>query len=165
MTKVLPYTHFDGMPTFRDSEIEALFALMVRDNTVETVFYDQSIKTGSDFIRFVKSPGVVLFVAQDEFKPVGCGWVNGFECQTARAHFCLFSEVWGNNSVSVGKKLVQTAIATLRLKMLIGYIPSYNVTAIKFGQKCGAKIATELPHGGIDKSGKSCPITILYYVR
>lgn len=165
MITIRPYVHCDGIPTMRDSSIVGLYDLMERDGTAETVFFDGMIKNGQDFLNYIKSPGVVLLVANSKDTPVGCGWLNGFESNTARAHFCLFSEGWGGNSVNIGKKMVEKAISIFGLDMLIGMIPSINERAINFSLACGAKLAGEFPFGSVDASGKSYRTTILYYVR
>jgi len=160
---VRPFIYSDGIPTMRDSDIKLLFQKMVRDKTDSMVFYDGSIKTDEQFLRFVKSPEILLYAVYENEDPIACGWLNNFEHNTAYAHFCIFSEAW-DRSVEVGKLLIETAMKSTGIDMAIGKIPKFNGMALEFVQKCGAKILGELPYGCV-VSGKSHPATIVYYTR
>lgn len=166
MITIRPYVRCDGIPTFRDSELVALYNLMVRDCTEKTLFPGQSVKSGSDFVMMAKSKNVMLFVALDGNNYAGFGYLNGFENGMARAHFCIFSEYWGAQSVEVGREMVEKAIQSTGLDMLVGLIPSSNRRAILFSQKCGARLMPGMfPYGSVDDDGKPCSTAILYYMR
>jgi len=165
MIKVIPYAHHDGIPTMRDSEIRTLYDLMERDGTNSLVFFDGHINNANDFCNFMKSSENILFVAFDDDDPVAFGWLSNFKYKTAQAHFCLFSKVWGERSVEIGKALVKNALATTGLDMLIGYVPGFNPVATKFAVKCGAVKLGKLPCGSVDKNGNSYSTTIVYYTR
>jgi hypothetical protein len=104
----------------------------------------------------------VVYEEEEEF--LGCGWFNNLKNKTADAHFCVFAEGW-DRSVEIGKLLIEKAMATAELKMLVGYVPKFNQLAIDFAQKCGAVLLGELPFGGTDREGNLYPLAIVYYVR
>ena len=156
---ITPYMHYDGIPTFRDSFIESLYDKMVRDGTDKTVFYGGDVLSRRDFLNKMKSVGTVLIVAVEDNTSLACGWINGFECNIARVHFCLFSEVWGERSIEIGKEMIEKALSLTGCDMLTGMIPEKNKRAIDFSIKCGAKLMGILPYGSTG------PTAFLYYVR
>lgn len=168
MIKIRPYAVIDGVPNMRDSDLGALYEKMVSDGTASTVFYSGDVKSAQEFIALMKRS--ILIVAYDDSGPVGIGWLNCIENRTARAHFCIFSQAWGN-SVEIGKQIVEYAInlksdSGFLFDMFIGNTPAAYVSAIAWAQKCGAKHLGVLPYGSwIESIGKSCPTAVLYYVR
>lgn len=161
--KVLPYIYVDGIPTMRDTDLMVIFDKMVRDDTLKYVFYDGSVTNAVEFVQFIKSVDIQLFVVLDDDNPVACGWLTDFKFCTAQAHFCVFSEAW-NRSVEVGKLMIEKAMNSMELKMLVGYVPKFNNLAIDFVNKCGGVVVGELPYGAVRK-GRLCPTIIVYYVR
>lgn len=167
MIEIRPYVHFDGMPTFRNTEILSFYEQMEKDGTAETVFWDETINSKHEFLQHVKSHGALLLVALMDSVPVGICWLNGFECGMARLHFCIFSIGW-KNSLEIGKALVQKAININKdINMLIGFVPESNKKAIGFCLKCGAKHLGSFPRGSRNsKNGDfSMPTAVLYYLK
>jgi len=166
MIEIMPYVKFDGIPTFRDSDIKSLYETMEKDGTASIVFFDDGIKSSHDFLEFMNTPGIMLFVARKDNVPIGCGWLSHFENRTARAHFCVFKDGWGEGSVIIGRKMVEGAMEAFSdIDMLIGMLPTINTKAIDFAIRCGAQLVGEFPFGTIDGFGNSYPTSILYYVR
>ena len=164
MIKVRPFIYVDGIPTMRDSDLATLFDKMVRDGTDKLVFYDGLIKDWIDFIEFIKNPGVMMFAVYEDENPIACGWLNNFKNKTAEAHFCVYSEAW-DRSVEIGKLLIDKAMATTGVNMLVGNVPKFNQLAIDFVQNCGGFVLGELPYGSVDREGNFHPTVIVYYVR
>lgn len=158
--KMTPYTRFDGIPTFRDSQIMELFDLMVSDGTDKVVFSDGFVTTRENFLAFSKT--VTMFIVEED-GPIAVGWVNGVENNIGRAHFCFFSKVWGRAD-DIGKQFVSYVINVTGLDMLVGYTPSKNKRAVEFAIRCGSVLAGELPFGSIYE-GRPCATSITYYVR
>jgi hypothetical protein len=161
---IRPFIYVDGIPTMRDSDLLILFDKMVRDGTDNLVFYDGQIKSGLNFIEFIKLAGNMLFVVYEDENPIGCGWLNNFKHRTAEAHFCVFSEAW-DRSVEVGKLMIEKSMYVTNVDMLIGNVPKFNEIAIDFVKKCGGVILGELPYGSVDRLGKFHPMVIVYYTR
>jgi hypothetical protein len=163
---IRPYIKFDGIPTFRDSEITDLYRTMLEEGTADTVFCDGSVRCADDFLRQMKDDGNILLVALSKDIPIGIGWLNCFEKRTARAHFCMFSEGREIGFENIGRTLIEKAFSVNDLDMLIGMIPATNEAAIKFSQKCGAVLVGYFPSGSYDIwENKYIGTAILYYQR
>ncbi len=102
--KIIPYTEVDGIKTFRDSDILDLYGRMVKDGTADTVFYEGTVSTREEFLASIKNRGTLLFILKVDDKIVGFTWLNRFENRTAHNHFVAFSEVWGKETVEIGKE-------------------------------------------------------------
>jgi len=161
---ITPYLSYDGIPTFRDSFIKKLFDRMVIDDTARVVFYDGKIKNRDQFLDFIKSPGVILYVAHEDL-PLGCLWLTDFEGKMARTHFCFFKGIGRKQAVALAVQMANTAMANFELDMLIGFTPVWNRAALLFLHRCGAKRMGGLPFGATDENGKSYPVELTYYVR
>lgn len=170
--KLIPYCTIDGLWTFKDSQVIAFFNRMVQDGTAETVFYSGEITTGEAFLREMKSPRSFLYVAFSDGIPAGLTWVNGFEGKSARNHFCVFSDFWGQ-SLELGKAgmkfltHLKTGNGPYLFDVLIGRIPEWNTHAIDFAIKCGCKrLSDSLPNAIWNaKTKRSEPAVIIYYTR
>ena len=164
MIKVRPFVYVDGIPTMRDSDLAILFDKMVRDGTDKIVFCNGLVKNPIDFIEYIKLPANMLFAVYEDENPIAFGWLNNFENKSAEAHFCVFSEAW-DRSVEIGKLMIEKAMATTGVDMLIGNVPKFNQMAVEFVEKCGGVILGELPFGSVDGEGNTHPTVIVYYVR
>ena len=58
-----PYTSVDGVPTFRDSEIMALYQRMEAEKTAEMVSGDGSVKSAEQFLRLARQPSLHFSLA------------------------------------------------------------------------------------------------------
>jgi len=167
--KIIPYTTIDGIFTFRDSDIMALYERTEADGTCKTVFCDGSIGSKEQFLACMKGNSELYVIFLDD-KICGFTWLNRFEGRFARMHWCLFKEVWGKESVEIGRYVVDVLINSKDKKgkywldMLVGYIPVSNAIAITFVKKVGGIFAGELPCGAYNR-GKSEAAAIVYYVR
>jgi hypothetical protein len=167
--EIIPYSVHDGIPTFKDSAILALYDQMVKDGTAKTVFIDGVVSSGEAFLNLMKNSVVAIAVKDGE--PAGLGWLTNIELKRAQAHFCLFSKVWGNGSDIVGKRLL-SYLSNLRkngsyaFDCLIGFVPSRNTGAINFALQCGGHISGELPYAVYcSETDSSEPVTVVYYQR
>jgi len=162
--KILPYMRLDGIPTFRDSELIAMFNRMVSDGTIGTVFPDGSVSTHDQFIDFIKGPNKLVLVAKVDGIPAMWAWIDMAELDMARAHFCVFSDHWGKDSVAVGTEMTKKAKEIMGVSILVGFVSSKNKKAINFAKQCGFKESGELPAGWMDAGGEKSPTTILFYM-
>jgi hypothetical protein len=169
--KIIQYGYYDGMPTLRDSEVMDLYRRMLRDKTADTVFYDGSIKNPKDFLLFIKSCCTMIVAMSDDGVPLGMGWLNNRRMRRADGHFCLFSNAWGKDSISVGKAMVEYAINLKSdgehiFDVIIGVTPKKYKLAINFAKKCGFVIVGDIPCAVYDfREGRSESATISYYQR
>lgn len=170
----IPYMLRDGIPTFRDSELKGLYEQLVKEETADTVFYDDTVNSANDFLDFMKYRGNSLYVVYKpkDNTPIGFFWINGFERTFCRLHFAVFKHFWGKDTVGVGK---QTVKMILSLKdeqgeylwdVILGILPSWNKFAIEYIKLVGCKVVGEIPHLTHSKrKGKSVPGTLIYITR
>lgn len=164
-TTAMPYAHYDGIPTLRDSDIVALWERMREDGTTDIVFYDGIIDDQYKFLAYMKSSRVQLFIGKIEGKTMGFGWLSHIEAKMARIHFCVFKRFWGAGVHSIVNRFASDILRQTGLDIIMGIIPSWNVKATKYVEKCGYTILGEMPFGCVDKHGNSHPATIVYYER
>ena len=161
---IIPYCKLDGVPTLRNTQIAELYNLMVRDNTLDTVFYDGLVQSSDQFVALMTSLDRYLFVAMQDKTVLGFGWAENLDGRAAHAHFCAFAELWGNTT-DVGRLLAQTMLKTLDLDILIGYIGEHNERAVKAVLRSGFKILGRLPFGKTFQDGRSEGMTVVYYTE
>lgn len=164
---IIPFGYVDGVPTLRDTKIFGFYDLMKRDGTLSTVFYDRPDIDCLEFARFMKF-SVRLFVyystlPDDTDQPLALGWLSHFENGIARCHFCGFKEVWGEDSVRVGKIMSRYMLQASEMSMLYGMTPSWNRLAIRLIRQMGWAILGQMPFGSTDKQGNPCPTTISFF--
>lgn len=169
--KIFPYYENDGMRTFRDSDIMALYDRMVQDNTANTVFSTGDIKDRVDFLRYMRSPGTLLYLLEVDKELVAITWLNRREHKSAFNHFCVFSNFWGKDTVALGKatltKLINMADQNgFVFDVFFGMVPASNERAIKFAQACGGVKLGTVPYGIYDgASGCQVDAVSIYYTR
>ncbi len=151
MVTLKPYTTVDGIPTYRDSEIIELYGRII-DDGYDYIFHGSSITDGQSFVRAMKN--CLLNVVYLEESPVGVCWLNRFEEDTARIHFCSFRTA-GTRTIEIGKATIRQLFEKTRFKAFIGHIPSSNRLAIEYTVRVGAKVIGKLP---LEKE-----ITILFF--
>lgn len=170
---VLPYMVVDGVPTFKDSDLMGMFDKVVRDGTVEAIFFDGSVKTREDFAAMMKQSDVQFYgvYVKDSSTPVGFIWLDMFMQKTARGHFCAFSEYWGD-AYKIGHELL-VRLLTMKdregnyvLDAVYGFTPEDNEMALTATKAAGFKVAGTLPNAFYYESDKkSHPGVMMYYTR
>lgn len=95
MIDFIQYCEIDGIRTFRDSEIMHLFGLAMRDGT-----YDRLVGIPPEqFMHDLKTMrGMELYVVRDDEKPFCMIIINNISGRRGFAHFCVFSEYWGDHT-------------------------------------------------------------------
>ena len=158
----------DGIPTFRDSEIVALWDRMEKENTIKDVFMDGSILSGKQFLKAMKSDLNFLIVVYWKEEVSAILWVNRFQGNFAQAHFCCFSNVWGKQKIicKLGKAGSLYILNNLKLDMLLGIIPENNKPAFVAATGAGWKPVGTLPYGSYNyKTKESESAVILSFIK
>ena len=170
--KIIPYATLDGIPTYKDSEIRAFYDKMVRDGVAGLIFHDGYIQDADDFLRMMKGPDVALYIAHYKGDACGVGWLTHFEpkARSCRAHFTAFSEIWGEDTVSIGREIFNQMLhmkaddGEFVFDVFLGLVPAFNVRVIKWLNKVGLVAVGEIPN--ILWNGKeSVPGTLFYLTR
>ena len=165
------YCEIDGIRTFRDSEIMALYARMVKEGTADTVFVDGTINSADEWLQAMKSEGNNLYVIYVEDEIAGVVWLNRLELKKARLHFCLFTLESERDSVEIGKEVVRYFMSMgveddYLFDLLYGIVPESNKKAIEYVKQVGAVHIGTMPHGLWNKiTGKTEAAAILCYTR
>lgn len=163
--KVIPLVYYDGLPTFRDSDMINFYHRTIDEELNDSMFFDGGIKNVSDFLTYMKSNNVLFLTLNIDGKTAGFGWLSHFDQKMARGHFCIFKEFWGRPIHDAFNEMAGQILQYTGLDLIMGIIPSVNIKAVKFVLKCGYRLVGEIPCGCIDKDGNPLPSTIVYYAR
>jgi len=170
--QLIPYVEVDGIRTFKDSEIIALYDRTVRDGTAKALFHDGEIGSAKEFLTSIKFGENRLFVVLVLNEIAGVFWLNRFKGRSCYVHFTTFSHVWGKNSVEVGRAAIRKAMhmATdaegYTFDVLLGLIPSWNQRAIRWTLDVGFEACGDIPNAIWDSDqGKSVQGTLMYLTR
>ncbi len=169
---VVPYCEIDGIRTFKNSEIMEFYERMVRDGTAPLVFHDGAITSSNDFLRMMKGPNAALYVAYYKEEACGVGWLTHFEpkARSCRAHFTAFSEVWKEDTVSIGREVFNQMLhmkaddGEFVFDVFLGLVPLFNVRVIKWLNKVGLVRVGEIPNA-LWNGKESIPGMLFYLIR
>lgn len=165
---LLPYAEIDGVWNIPDPVMKRFFDKSVEDGSNEIVFYEGTISDSDQFLAAMKQEGVLFYAVMEDGYPVGYTWLNRFENHTARNHFCGFKEIWGR-AVEVGSEAISQLIrmqdkdGNYLFDLFTGFIPEWNVFAIKFMFECGAKSAGIIPQAIWNNEKKKSENAIFFY--
>ena len=167
---LLPYTTLNGIPTFTDSFIRGLFDQMAKDNTVKSVFFDGSIQDENQFLDMMKFGHNALWVVNVNDKISGFVWLNNFEEKRASFHFCFFQNIWGKDTVEIGKKCMLTLLELktgdqYNFDLITGLVPGRNEKAIKLCKKMNFSILGRLPCSAWNAEEQQSEDGIIFYVE
>jgi len=170
--QLIPYTTVDGIRTFKDSQILALYERTIRDSTVKTIFHDGSITSGDEFLNAMKHGDNLLYVVMYMSETVGILWLNRFKGPSCYAHFTAFSNIWGKDTVAIGRdSMRQILFMESRdqkhvFDLVYGLVPQRNTRAISWLEKIGMKPVGNIPLSIWDEeAGESMTGTLLYLTR
>lgn len=143
---ILPYTTSDGIPTFKDSDIIALYNQMKEEGTFDLVMHDGSFKRVEDFVAYIKQPDIPFFVMyKDTYQtPVAMCWLNRVEKTHTYMHFTGFNASKGN-TVEIGK-VAMSYVFSMGFDSIMSMIPATNRVAIIYIRKLGFKKLADVPH-------------------
>jgi hypothetical protein len=166
-----PYTAIDGIPTMSDSFIMGLYEKMEDEGVVHKVFVEGSVKNKEDFLYLMKFRESRLFVLIKEGTVGGFYYLNHFGAKSAKFHFCLYSILYGKDSIEISKKAVRTILETrcgenYLYDMLYGVIPESNKIARNWARRMGFELLGMMPSAVFDeKLGRSVPGEYFYVER
>lgn len=151
MIEVLPYVELDGKYTVEDEVVRVVFFKMLADETFQVVFYDGTVETPEAFINLLRAPhNYPVFVFVDQ-KIGGVAWINDAKDNHATAHFCVFREHWGKESVAMGKAVLDYWFSFTRedgspmFDVILGVTPAVYKPALRFITQLGFKVVGEVP--------------------
>ena len=138
---IVPYSR----ETVDDAVLGWFWNEMEKDGLHKTVFYSGYVKSAYDFVAFIKTQAVAVFVVDKDSKvPMAMGWLTDPGDMRAFAHFCVLKEHW-DKSEQCGKMGLDYWLNKLGLNIVLGMIPTRNKHAISFVERIGMKIVGEIP--------------------
>lgn len=137
MYHMYTYTVNDGIPSMRDSAIELAWEKLIESGCHYWMNYSGEIEGYSDFYEIATNPYNVFCLICKEDIPVAVCWVNDVVGRTGEVHFCTFKDIWGRETIAVGKFVLDCLGQSFRT--LTGRTPTANSLACKFIQKIGMK--------------------------
>lgn len=168
--KIVPYCHVDGVPTYKDSEVRKFFARIVRDGLKDIIFHAGDVTTENQFLARMKASTTSMYVVYADDIEAGLIWLTHFEGKSCRVHFTSFSEVWGMDTVSIGRDAIRQVLymrdasGDYVFDVLLGLIPAQNIRAVKWLAKVGLVQACMIPNA-LWNGDESIPGTLLYLTR
>jgi len=164
---IVPYVTFDGVPTFRDSDIMAFYDRMASEGSADVVFSDGSVSNAAHFLQEMRHHGCWLIVIYYKDEPLGLMWSNRYQDSFAQNHFCCFKKFWGTPQIAQAGRLGSLwMIERLKVPVLLGLVPKSNPAAVDAVVRAGGKVIGELPDGHTSLvTGIREPLIILSYQK
>ena len=170
---LMPYTKVDGVPTFRDSEIEDVYSRVCREGWGDKMWHDGTLNSPQEFLAHIKSNSTMFWGVYHENELMGFFWVNRIYMTHAFLHFAFFKKWWGRypEIMSAGKKalellLVEEFNGKPLFDLILGMYPSWNKHVLSYVLRHGAKVAESIPNLVWSKrDGKSVEGVIVSIVK
>lgn len=168
---LLPYTARDGIPTLTDSAVKGFFEQMVEDDTAKDVFVNGPVASADEFLKIMKFGTNSLYVVMVDKNVSGIVWLNDFKPRSASFHFCFFSNVWGEDTVKIGKQCVLNLLhmksgnGEYDFDLLTGFVPERNEKAIKWCREMRAEELGRLPCSAWIAEEQKSEAGIIFYVE
>lgn len=169
----MAYCRVDGVPTYRDSDIMALYERMEADGTDALIFSGSDVENRQSFLAAMQTTSRLwVVVADPRSRPIGCAWLNRFRGAMAEGNFCFFSDVWGAAALpAIGRWVAQRLLrltdagGEYMFNLLYGLTRADNRAALAFIRLAGGQIVGVLP-GALRGDGPGGVDAVLsYFVR
>lgn len=140
---VWPYIKNQGIWTIPDPVIIGVWNKLCELDRVKATWWDASIVTQEDFIKFMQDPFIfpAIIVDRDEVRFKVLAWLSEFNNGVARAHFCYLDKY----DLDVGKMMVNFWRKLGSVKVIIGTIPESYKAALKFIDRLGFHVLGIIP--------------------
>jgi len=94
---IYPYVELDGIRTFTDTWIRDLFARMVKEGVLTSLFLDGTVQEPGDLIARFKREDHKFFIVAYGDEPAGLIWLTDFRQATVYVHFWIFKKFRGTD--------------------------------------------------------------------
>lgn len=122
-----------------------VFDKMKAEGVLERVFYDGSVKTAGQFVRYMQAPANVAIFFLRDGEPLSFGWLNGIREGRAFAHFCTLKAGRGS-TVEMGRLALGYWFSAFDfLAVILGMVSANNKLALRFVQRIGFTAVGEIP--------------------
>lgn len=175
MTPVLvPYVQVDGAYSLSDTKMGVIWDEMAKEGLHKMVFYSGDIKSRTAFVEAMKRKSNVVHTIwdKDTQRPLMIAWLNGWQRNSAFAHFCILPDGWGNHSVGLGRMSLDHWFGFARdggeplLDVIIGKTPATNRAATIYLRRVGMTVLGEIPYMDFDEyAGRKVGCVFSYATR
>ena len=150
MSKLIPYVEKDGEWSIPDPLMLGIYNKMVEQNLIDIVFVNGTVRDEESWMRFIKNKSNLIHVEGNEKFVEGIAWLNSFGHNYAFAHFCIFQEMWGKDTVPLGEKTLTYWFSlndrgNALLDVILCQLPTSNNFAVSYIKKLGFNILGEIP--------------------
>ena len=136
-----------------DDEIRELYNRMEREGLLDSFFHAAQCKNAGEFLDYVRSDGVWMFLVERYGEAVAFGMLDNFSAESAYFHHCHFRAGWKYTHETACYTLEWLRGACAGLRTLIGITPSRNRLAVRYAKRCGFEILGEIPRSLYDRDG------------
>ena len=107
VSDIRPYVRLeDGTYSIPDAVMIALYNQIVQEGSHRAVFYGGTVKNAGNWLDLCKRKENVLHTIWENDRPQMIAWLNTWGGNHANAHFCIFKEAWGKNTVELAHKTI-----------------------------------------------------------
>jgi len=140
---VWPYMKDQGTWTIPYGVMFGVWDKMVELNRVKPTWYDGSVKTGIEFIGFMRDPKIfpALVVDPDVIGFKLLAWLSDFNDGVAKGHFCFLDKY----DPEIGKTMIDFWRKIETVRVIFGITPESYKTAMKIIQRLGFQIVGTIP--------------------
>ena len=169
--QIVPFINEHGEWILPDSFLAKIWQQVVDEDLCDLVWLEEDIGL-EKFILMAKNPAnLISFGFQGEVC-LGFGWINQMNGNIAHAHFCMFREVHGTDTVDqIGHMFLDYWMAFPDAKgeplfdVLFGTMPECNYPAQGFVQRMGFQYLGRVPGLFKDNMGARFDAHIYHYPR
>ena len=147
-----------------------VYERLLEERLMRVVFWDDSMRSGEDFIAFCKNQHNILTFVFDEQDCAGFAWLAGVSGNYAFGHFCFFHSVWGTKTDEIASKYVNYWLSFPGsngplLDTIIGAVPGFNKHAHGFVERAGFNRLGVVPSMFKNRRGEREDAVIFYLSR
>ncbi len=149
--EVVPFRSEDGTPNLSDTHLAQVFRRLVREETLNRVFYDGSIGNTTDFIDFFHNQENEIFFGRAGGQEAGFFWLNRFRHRSYFITYCFYREFWGRQALAISRATLDYLFSRTdvhgehRIETLLGLTPASNKLAVKFMLRNNMTIVGRVP--------------------
>jgi|GEM_PF-2215922 len=149
--EMTPMYDEDNRANFSDRFLGQVFRRIVREDILNRLFYDGSVRNTRDFRHFAHNRDNELFFVSIDDNPVGFFWLNRFRHKSFFINYCFYREFRGNDAERISNICIDHIFAhrdhsgDFMVDALLGLTPADNKLAVRFLLKNGMTVLGRVP--------------------
>ncbi len=155
--EIIPLNEMNGQSNFSDKILGQIFRRIVREESLNKLFYDGSIRNTRDFRKFMRSPDNEIFFVTINGKEAGFFWLSHFRQRSFFINYCVYREFWGE-ALMISNACIdhifkrKNSDGDFIVDVLLGLTPANNRLAVNFLLKNDMTILGRVPGFLFDSS-------------